>query len=97
MVETGQPASALANSFETVPQMLSNVRYEAGKVPLSDAAVKAAIAEGEARLQANGRLLIRKSGTEPLIRVMGECEDEALLKDVIGSITSAIESVLSTS
>ncbi len=94
MVESGQPASALANSFETVPQMLSNVRYEVGKEPLSDAQVKAAITEGEARLKANGRLLIRKSGTEPLIRVMGECEDEALLKDVINSITSTIETVL---
>jgi len=97
MAETGKPASALANSFETVPQMLSNVRYEAGKTPLTDTAVKAAIAEGEARLQTNGRLLIRKSGTEPLIRVMGECEDESLLKDVINSITSTIESTLSTS
>jgi len=97
MVETGKAASTLANSFETVPQILSNVRYAAGKEPLTDKAVKAAIAEGEARLQANGRLLIRKSGTEPLIRVMGECEDETLLKDVIGSITSTIESVLSTS
>lgn len=97
MVETDQPASALATSFETVPQMLSNVRYETGKEPLTDAHVKAAIAEGEARLQANGRLLIRKSGTEPLIRVMGECQDETLLKDVIGSITSAIESTLSAS
>lgn len=96
MVETEKPASALATSFETVPQMLSNVRYGAGNDPLSDKSVKAAIAEGEARLQANGRLLIRKSGTEPLIRVMGECEDEALLKEVIGQITSTIESTLPT-
>lgn len=91
MVETGKPASALTNSFETVPQKLSNVRYEAGKEPLTAVAVKAAIAEGEARLAANGRLLIRKSGTEPLIRVMGESEDQALLDAVIGDIVAAVE------
>ena len=91
MVETGKPASELANSFETVPQKLSNVRYDASKEPLADAAVKAAIADGEARLAANGRLLIRKSGTEALIRVMGECEDQALLDAVIGDIVAAVE------
>lgn len=94
MVETGKPASALTHSFETVPQKLSNVRYDARKEPLSDTAVKAAIADGEARLAANGRLLIRKSGTEPLIRVMGECEDQALLDAVIADIVAAVEAAV---
>lgn len=95
MVDTGKQASELTRSFETVPQMLKNVRYTAGEDPLATDAVKAAIASGEERLSANGRLLIRKSGTEPLIRVMGECEDQALLEEVIAGITTAIETVLS--
>ncbi len=91
MVDTGKPASELARSFETVPQKLTNVRYAAGQEPLSAGTVKAAIAAGEEKLKANGRLLIRKSGTEPLIRVMGECEDQALLDAVIGDIVTAVE------
>ncbi|WP_428541891.1 phosphoglucosamine mutase [Profundibacter sp.] len=91
MVDTGKPASELTQSFETVPQKLTNVRYAAGQEPLSTETVKAAIAAGEEKLKANGRLLIRKSGTEPLIRVMGECEDQALLDAVIGDIVTAVE------
>ena len=94
MVETGKPASTLTRSFETVPQKLTNVRYEAGKEPLAAEAVKAAIVDGEARLAANGRLLIRKSGTEPLIRVMGECEDQALLDMVIEDIVGAVKAAV---
>ena len=94
MVETGKPASELAQSFETVPQKLTNVRYDAGKEPLQADVVKAAIAAGEERLAKTGRLLIRKSGTEPLIRVMGECEDQALLDQVIGDIVSAVEAAV---
>jgi len=91
MVDTGKPASELTQSFETVPQKLTNVRYAAGQEPLNAETVKAAIAAGEEKLKANGRLLIRKSGTEPLIRVMGECEDQALLDAVIGDIVTAVE------
>ena len=91
MIETGQPASVLARQFETVPQMLKNVRYEAGAQPLAAAAVQGAIADGEARLNGSGRLLIRKSGTEPLIRVMAECTDEVLLRDVVDGIVAAVE------
>lgn len=94
MVESGKPASALTHSFETVPQKLSNVRYAADKAPLDAASVKAAIVAGEERLNSNGRLLIRKSGTEPLIRVMGECEDQALLDAVIGDIVAAVEAAV---
>jgi phosphoglucosamine mutase len=91
MARTGAPASALVQSFETVPQMLKNVRYGAGQEPLKVAAVQAAIAGAEARLTGKGRLLIRKSGTEPLIRVMAECEDEAMLAEVVDEIVDAVK------
>ncbi len=91
MVRTGHPASTLARSFERVPQLLKNVRYGEGAAPLDAASVKQAIAEGEARLNGSGRLLIRKSGTEPLIRVMAEAEDEGLMTDVVDQIVGAVE------
>ena len=91
MARTGKRASELVKSFESVPQMLKNVRYPAGKAPLDAGPVQAAIAAGEARLAGGGRLLIRKSGTEPLIRVMAECEDEVLLGRVVDEIVEAVE------
>ncbi len=91
MVQTEKPASELIRQFEPVPQKLENVRFGAGKQPLNDAAVQAAIAEAEADLKGNGRLLIRKSGTEPLIRVMAECEDEAQLNASVLSVVQAVE------
>ncbi len=91
MAETGRKASELVRQFETVPQMLKNVRYEAGREPLTAENVRKVIGEAELRLTGQGRLLIRKSGTEPLIRVMAECEDEALLADVVGGIVAAVE------
>ncbi|WP_424830932.1 phosphoglucosamine mutase [Ruegeria sp.] len=91
MVLSGRKASELSRQFETVPQLLKNVRYEAGQAPLEVASVKAAIAEAEARLMGQGRLLIRKSGTEPLIRVMAECEDDALLVQVVDGIVTEVE------
>jgi len=91
MVRTGQPASALARNFEMVPQLLKNVRYGAGAAPLEHPDVKAAIEAGEARLAGQGRLLIRKSGTEPLIRVMAESEDEDLMSGVVDDIVCAVE------
>lgn len=90
MAETGKPASELTKVFEPVPQMLENVRYKKGVDPLAETSVKAAIKAGEERLAASGRLLIRKSGTEPLVRVMGESEDEALLKSVIDDICTEV-------
>ena len=93
MVRTGQPASDLAYNFEPVPQLLKNVRYAAGERPLEAAPVKAAIADAEARLEGRGRLLIRKSGTEPLIRVMAECEDEGLLSEVVDGIVAEVTAV----
>ncbi len=94
MIETGQPASALTKSFQTVPQMLRNVRYAAGQDPLGAQSVQKSIADAEAKLVGKGRLLIRKSGTEPLIRVMAECEDDALLALVVDGIVAEVEASL---
>lgn len=91
MVRSGQKASDLSVQFEPVPQMLQNVRFAAGQTPLDEAGVKSAIAKAEARLNGSGRLLIRKSGTEPLIRVMAEAEDEVVLGEVVGSVVEAVE------
>ena len=94
MVRTGQPASALTRSFAPVPQLLQNVRYTDGQTPLDAASVQSAIAAAEVDLTGSGRLLIRKSGTEPLIRVMAECEDEALLRRVVDSIVDAVKAAV---
>ncbi|WP_417742660.1 phosphoglucosamine mutase [Salipiger sp.] len=94
MVRTGQPASQLARRFEPVPQLLQNVRFAAGQTPLEAASVQGAIAEAEATLSGKGRLLIRKSGTEPLIRVMAECEDEALLSRVVEGIVAEVKAAV---
>jgi phosphoglucosamine mutase len=91
MVETGQPASRLIRQFDTVPQLLRNVRYAAGAQPLAAPEVVAAIEGAKARLSGGGRVLIRKSGTEPLIRVMAECNDEGLLHAVVDEIVAAVE------
>ncbi len=91
MARTGETAAVLARQFETVPQMLRNVRYEAGKQPLEAADVQAVIAEMEGRVTGKGRILIRKSGTEPLVRVMAECEDAGLLEEVVATIVRAVE------
>ncbi|MFN7598768.1 MAG: phosphoglucosamine mutase, partial [Cereibacter sp.] len=94
MARTGQPASALVQSFAVVPQLLKNVRYGAGAEPLASPAVQAAIRGAEARLTGRGRLLIRKSGTEPLIRVMVECEDEGVLAEVMDGIVAALRAAV---
>ncbi len=91
MVRSGKPASALRQVFEPYPQVLQNIRYAAGTDPLSVASVQAAIAHGEAQLAQKGRLLIRKSGTEPLIRVMAEATDAELMKHVVQHICAALK------
>jgi phosphoglucosamine mutase len=93
MKRTGHVASVLRQAFEPVPQLLKNVRYEVGSDPLSDIRVKDTIACAEAALMGKGRLLIRKSGTEPLIRVMAECEDEGELLRVVDAIVDEVASV----
>jgi phosphoglucosamine mutase len=90
LVESGRPASEILNLFEPLPQRLTNVRFEGG-APLGNAAVKAAIADAEARLAGRGRLVIRKSGTEPLIRVMAEGEDMSLVDEVVDTICAAVK------
>jgi phosphoglucosamine mutase len=91
MVESNAKSSALAQVFTPVPQRLVNVHYTPGSAPLDDKAVQEAIKQAEQALAGSGRLLIRKSGTEPLIRVMGETEDLALLDQVIGDIVKAVK------
>jgi phosphoglucosamine mutase len=90
LVETGRPASEMLNLFEPFPQLLKNVRYE-GRSPLESESVKVAIAAGQARLGTSGRVVIRKSGTEPLIRVMAEAEDESLVAEVVDDICDAVK------
>ena len=94
MVRTGRPASELTRSFATVPQLLKNVRFSAGARPLEVASVRQVIEGAERRIEGQGRILIRKSGTEPLIRVMAECEDEALLVAVVDEIVGAVEAAV---
>ena len=91
MVRSGKKASTLANTFTPVPQLLKNVRYQAGQTPLEIPAVQASITNAEAQLDGKGRLLIRKSGTEPLIRVMAECEDAALLEETVDTVVASVE------
>ncbi|WP_114951832.1 phosphoglucosamine mutase [Sphingosinicella terrae] len=92
LIETERRASETLTLFEPLPQLLKNVRFE-GTAPLAQPDVQAAIAEGEARLAGRGRLVIRKSGTEPLIRVMAEGEDEGLVADVVETICEAVRAV----
>ena len=88
----GKPVSEVCHRFEPVPQLLQNVHYRRGK-PLEDNRVKKLIEEAELRLGASGRLLIRESGTEPVIRVMGEGDDAALVNEVVSTIATAIGQV----
>ncbi|WP_163847826.1 phosphoglucosamine mutase [Pseudooceanicola aestuarii] len=90
MVETGRRASDLARVFDKVPQQLINVRYATGKAPLTSDRVQEVINAAQKTLGKGGRLLIRESGTEPLIRVMGEAEDTALLDRVLTEVTEAV-------
>jgi phosphoglucosamine mutase len=89
---SGRPVSETCRRFEPVPQVLKNVHYNGG-VPLENAAVKKAIAAGESRLGTGGRLVIRPSGTEPVIRVMAEGDDrqavEAVVNEIVGAVAAA--------
>ena len=90
MPEWTSAASELLHLFEPVPQLLKNVVY-AGGDPLADPQVKAAIAEGETALAGRGRLVIRKSGTEPKIRVMAEGDDAGQVERVVDDICAAVQ------
>jgi phosphoglucosamine mutase len=93
MVETGKPASMLARNFDPVPQMLRNLKFAAGVDVLGREDVRAVIDAANIRLDGRGRLLIRKSGTEPLVRVMAECEDEDLMTEIVDEIIATMQKV----
>ena len=88
-MRSGRPASEACRLFTPLPQILKNVRFANG-TPLEDGSVKACIEANEKRLAGCGRVLIRKSGTEPLIRVMAEGEDEVLVTEVVDEIADAV-------
>ncbi|HVK43110.1 MAG TPA: phosphoglucosamine mutase [Phenylobacterium sp.] len=88
--DSDQPMSLLARQFEPVPQLLENVRFAGGK-PLETEQVKGVIAEAEHRLNGSGRIVVRASGTEPLIRVMAEGDDEKLVSQVVKDIVGAVK------
>jgi phosphoglucosamine mutase len=91
IVQSGKPASEVCNQFDPAPQVLENVRYERGKSdPLEAEAVKAAIKDAEERLKGAGRLLVRKSGTEPLVRIMAEGDDEAVVRSAVSEVKAAV-------
>ena len=89
LVRSGKPASELLHAFDPVPQLLKNVRYSGGK-PLENATVKQVIADAEGELEGKGRLVIRPSGTEPVIRVMAEGDDAAQVEAVVDRICDAV-------
>jgi phosphoglucosamine mutase len=84
-----QPVSKVCHRFDPLPQVLKNVRYKSGK-PLENAKVRSAIEDAEARLDGHGRLIVRSSGTEPVIRVMGEGDDKVLVEEVVDDIVEAL-------
>lgn len=92
MVEKEQPLSAIAHVFDPVPQKLVNVRYKSG-APLEAESVQEAIAAAESALGKTGRLVIRKSGTEPLIRVMAEATDAKLMDSAVSAVADAVKAV----
>jgi phosphoglucosamine mutase len=91
LVEAQRPASELLRQFEPLPQLLKNVRFNGGE-PLEADSVRKRIAAAEAELEGKGRLVIRKSGTEPLIRVMAEGDDPALVERLVDDICEAVQS-----
>jgi phosphoglucosamine mutase len=90
LVQADVPASQLLRQFEPLPQLLKNVRFNGGAEPLESDSVRKRIAAAESELEGHGRLVIRKSGTEPLIRVMAEGDDAALVERVVDDICEAV-------
>src|SRR5260370_6151773 len=88
----GRPVSQVCHRFAPLPQVMKNVRYKAGK-PLEHARVRSAIAAAEQRLDGQGRLVVRPSGTEPVIRIMGEGDDRGLIEEVVDGIVEALAEV----
>jgi phosphoglucosamine mutase len=84
-----KPVSQVCHRFDALPQILKNVRYRSGK-PLEHKEVRSAIESAEQRLNGHGRLVIRPSGTEPVIRVMGEGDDKAMIEEIVDGIVDAL-------
>jgi phosphoglucosamine mutase len=84
-----KPVSEVCHRFEPLPQITRNVRYRSGK-PLENSQVRSAIADAENRLNGHGRLVVRPSGTEPVIRIMGEGDDKAMIEEVVEGIVDAL-------
>ncbi|HXW41263.1 MAG TPA: phosphoglucosamine mutase [Xanthobacteraceae bacterium] len=84
-----KPVSQVCHRFEPLPQVLRNVRYRGGK-PLEHAKVRSAIADAENRLNGHGRLVVRPSGTEPVIRIMGEGDDKTMVEEIVDGIVDAL-------
>ena len=91
----GQPISVVCHRFEPLPQITKNVRYQNGK-PLENEGVRSAIASGGERLNGHGRLIVRPSGTEPVVRVTGEGEDLSLVEEVVDGIVNALNVAAAT-
>jgi phosphoglucosamine mutase len=91
LVQSDRPASEACKVFEPFPQLLQNVRF-AGGSPLKHPRVLEAVADAEARLGASGRVLLRLSGTEPLVRVMAEGEDEIAVRQIVSGLCAMIQS-----
>jgi phosphoglucosamine mutase len=90
VAQSGRPVSEICNRFEPLPQILKSVPYKNGGQPLDNVAVRRAIDSGKSKLGKSGRLVIRPSGTEPVIRVMAEGDDEKLVKTVVSQIVHAL-------
>ena len=84
-----KPVSQACHRFEPLPQVLKSVRYRSGK-PLENSKVRSVIADAEHRLNGHGRLVVRPSGTEPVIRVMGEGDDKAMVEEIVDGIVDAL-------
>jgi len=84
-----KPVSEVCHRFEPLPQVIRNVRYRSGK-PLENSKVRSAIADAENRLNGHGRLVVRPSGTEPVIRIMGEGDDKAMVEEVVDGIAEVV-------
>ncbi len=92
VVNSGKPVSEVCNRFDPVPQFMENVRYSVPR-PLEKKRVREAIKEGRSRLGNTGRLVIRPSGTEPVIRIMGEGDDEKLVRSVVKDIAAVVQEI----
>jgi phosphoglucosamine mutase len=89
LAQENSPASEVSHIFEPLPQIMENVRYRNGS-PLSDTRVTEQIKACEARMNGSGRIIVRKSGTEPVIRVMAEGDDEKLVRSVVNELVATL-------